>query len=112
VLAGDGINNSYLSIAAETGLIGLLLYLAFLVLVCAEMVRIYRATRNLNDGARALGGAACSTFIVLSAHNLLMDVNWSFWYWISIAMVFVVARVLRRTSGHDALALAPAARSA
>ncbi|ANS26718.1 O-antigen ligase family protein [Rhodococcus opacus] len=64
-----------LGIVAELGLIGLVLWLAVLVLVCVKLIRAYRALPAEGLCGRRLGFVAIMTFLVLVVTGLTVDLR-------------------------------------
>lgn len=92
-------HNYYLNIAAETGLVGLIAYLALWSTVIWQVIQAIRHSSNTLDKALAVG--ALGMLVHVSAHNLL-DNLWVHNLYIHVAIV--LGLVFARPASHGSAA--------
>lgn len=95
VLEGLGINNSFLTVVAELGILGLLAYLGILITVVLTIRNSLTLSKSLGLGANRATAAIAGMFTATTLHSLLIDTSWSFIYWLAISLVFLHYRFLR-----------------
>ena len=95
VLEGLGVNNSFLTVLAELGILGLLAYLSILFTVVLTIRNSLALSKSLGRGAVRATAAIAGMFAATTLHSLLIDTSWSFIYWLAISLVFLHYRYLR-----------------
>ena len=87
VSGGMGTNNSFLTVAAETGAIGLFFYALFMMGIGYVIGGIISAVKFLDINLLRAGAGLVAAIIAQTFHFLFSDTNWSFHYWIMLAML-------------------------
>lgn len=104
VSQGFGINNAIFTVAAELGIVGLILYSSVLLAIMGTMWRSHRIARRQIDPVIPLAtGALIGCVCALIAHSMFVDTNWSFFYWIGIGLLYANARLLIADSSSDGM---------
>ncbi len=88
-LNGMGLNNSILTVFAELGIIGLILYLLFLFNIIKKIhlsSKLSRPRGTAITDATSIIGAMMSS---LTLHTFIIDASWSFIYWLGITLTFL-----------------------
>jgi len=98
---GLGTNNSFLTIAAELGMVGLVLYLSLLWFLRKVVLELSIRVKNLDEGTRKTFGALTATIVAQTLHTAFIDVNWSFHYWISLGLVCAYLQIIQKDSLRD-----------
>jgi hypothetical protein len=99
VVEGDITNNAVLTAAVELGTVGLLIYLALLGSIGLIIVGNWRLTRrslslrHCRFAAASAGGA-----VAMIVHSMFIETEWTFYYWIAIAMLYISRRMLKANS--------------
>lgn len=94
VLEGLGVNNSFLTVFAELGIVGLLAYLGILFTVVLTVRNSLALSESLGQDAVRATAAIAGMFAATTVHSLLLDTSWSFIYWLAISLVFLHHRYL------------------
>lgn len=94
VLDGMGVNNSFLTVFAELGVLGLLAYLAMLFSVLLTVRRSLALSKPLGTDTVRATAAIAGMFAATTLHSLLIDTSWSFIYWLAISLVYLHHRYL------------------
>jgi O-antigen ligase len=94
VLEGLGVNNSFLTVFAELGIFGLVAYLGVLLAVVLTLRRSFRLSRPLGRPAVLATAALSGMFAAMTLHSFLIDISWSFIYWLGISLVYLHHRYL------------------
>ena len=95
VLEGLGVNNSFLTVVAELGLLGLLAYLGILLSVVLTIRNSVALSQSLGQSEVRATAAIAGMFAATTLHSLLIDTSWSFIYWLAISLVFLHYLYLR-----------------
>ena len=95
VLEGLGVNNSFLTVVAELGILGLLAYLGILLSVSLAIRNSLALSAPLGRSVVRATGAIAGMFAATTLHSLLIDTSWSFIYWLAISLVFLHYHYLR-----------------
>ncbi len=93
---GDGTNNSYLTVAAELGIIGLFLYFIIIFLLFRISTRLVKFTRLYSQNCIAIASALVYSFIIQTVHLFIIDGSWTFQYWITISLLVSFYNLKRR----------------
>lgn len=94
VLDGVGVNNSFLTVFAELGVFGLLAYLAMLFVVLFTIRKSLVLSKPLGTDMVRATAAIAGLFMATTLHSLMIDISWSFIYWLAISLVFLHYRYL------------------
>ena len=92
---GLGTNNSFLTVAAETGSIGLFLYLLFMLAIGHMLKGISYAVKSLGGSATKIGAGLIGAVIAQTFHLLFSDTNWSFHYWVTLAILCAYYQLIK-----------------
>ena len=106
---GAAVGNAFLTTLTELGGVGLLIYLAMLgAIFSTAFYNMRRAYQSASDTmiafTAALAGCVAASFI----HSMLVDNEFVFSYWISLALIYVNRVLLLPCSALSASAAAPA----
>jgi O-antigen ligase len=97
-IVGTGANNALLTVAAELGIFGLLIYLSMLGAIAKTLFSNVRLARSIDSHAlTSMTAYIAGGIVALVAHSMLVDTNWNFFYWIGLALLYVNRRLLIRT---------------
>ena len=89
-------NNAFFTVAAELGIIGLLIYTTMISALIYTMFRNAHIAYRLRSPLLArLAAASTGCVIALITHSMFVETNWNFFYWIGIAFLYVTYQVCR-----------------
>jgi hypothetical protein len=93
---GASVGNAFLTISTELGVVGLVIYCVMLGAILWTLMDNMRMAYRLQNAAyngltAALTGCLTASFI----HSMLVDTEWQFSYWISLALVYLNRKLLR-----------------
>jgi len=94
MLEGAGVNNSFLTVFAELGIVGLLAYLGILFTVVLTVRKSLRLSKPLGRNTVRATAALAGMFAATTLHSILIDTSWTFIYWLAISLVFLHHRYL------------------
>jgi O-antigen ligase len=94
VLDGMGVNNSFLTVFAELGVFGLLAYLAVIFVVFLTVYRSLALSKPHGPNMVRATAAIAGMVVAITLHSLMIDISWSFIYWLAISLVFLHHRHL------------------
>jgi len=102
LMSGMTLNNAFITTAAELGILGLLAYLSILY---AIILTIFKTLFLLKQKALVLYHSrsvwVISCFIGMFLHSMTRDIQWSFFYWIGIGLLYSNYHLLKRKLTND-----------
>lgn len=95
VNSGASANNALLSTAADTGIVGLLIYLWLLASIVGIVRTLARnAHRTLNARIIRFAAAIAAMMFALLTHSMFIETQWNFFYWLGIAITVLAHRFI------------------
>ena len=106
---GAAVGNAFLTTLTELGIVGLLIYLVMLgAIFSTAFYNMRRAYQTGSDAMIVFTAAFAGCIAASFVHSMLVDNEFVFSYWISLALIYVNRVLLIPYSSSSAFASAPA----